>query len=133
MKFRHLFYFTLSRASFNIHDPELLKFQSESIGDRMMPFTRTPVNSEFVTHSITIVQPVHLNRNHRLSGVSFSIRSLNGSCDLQPILMPDKAPFAFYIHPKKIRIKQGSWNHIELDFKDFTNIITSLNLSIDCV
>lgn len=128
---RYLFSLTAVKPSFDYTDPTLLKIKTETIQMKPVPVTMVNVNREFVTHSVVVVQPLELNRRHRYTGVSFYIRSLSGLCEMRMLIMPERNPYCFYIHPEPIRFRPTEWMPVSVNFSHFTNIMTMLNLDID--
>ena len=128
---RYLFYFTDARSSLDITDPELLTISTETIENQLIPVTRVHVTQEYVTQYISLIQPLQTNRNHRLIGVSFFMRSSSGSCILQPVITPEKDVHDFYFYPETILLNPNEWKQVELYFSDFSNTATLLHLEAD--
>lgn len=128
---RRLEYFTEARTSFDIYQPGLLKTRMTVIDLKPVPVTRIQIDSEYVRKSIVLCHPLSLKRNHRFTGLKFSIRSLYGSCRISPVLLPDINPSCSYHCSKPIELNHSDWVTISLDFSSFTNIMTMLGLDID--
>lgn len=117
--------------------------------DHILPQTRSPEtvtrhigNTELqvtfisgdqlgVSSSFGVVQPLRIRRDHRHTGVSFSIRSLSAPCTLQAAIVPRDTALSF-LHAQPLHLSPNTWHDIEWLFADFTHTSTRLHLDTDC-
>jgi len=99
----------------------LIQHESLEINGVNTPITRFHFPPDAVAAMTAMTQVVPITRDHRLNGIRFQIRSLNGPGVLKALIMSSGNESANFEYPELIRLRPATWKTVVLSHHDFTD------------
>lgn len=130
MKHRH-FVIYASDVTKPLPDIRQIKPETQVINGVSTQVTRFLFSPEDIQRSAGMAQVLDINKNTRLLGFEFDIRSLSGPCSIIPVIISTDPNYNNFVTREQIHLDGIKWNHVSLTFREFTDTRSRMHLDID--